>query len=62
MNNDTDPSHYDLPMDGKNILVRAVGDFSGGLLLLERGRFRDSLVRLAPMTGAKVGGFNPKAA
>src|SRR5579862_1681998 len=28
MNNDTDPSHYDLPADGKNILVRAVGDFS----------------------------------
>jgi hypothetical protein len=53
MNNDTDPSHYDLPVDGKNILVRAVGDFSGGLLLLERGRFRDSLVRLSPNDGSE---------
>ena len=53
MNNDTDPNHYDLPMDGKNILVRAVGDFSGGLLLLERGRFRDSLVRLSATDGSE---------
>jgi hypothetical protein len=53
----TDPSAYNLPVDGKTILVRAVGDFSGGLILLERGRFRDSLVSLSPADGSEVWRF-----
>ena len=48
VNNATDPSYYDLPADGKSILLRVSGEDSGGLFLLERGRFRDSLVDLSP--------------
>lgn len=43
-----------LPMDGKSILLRVSGDDSGGLLLLERGRFRDSLVDLSPTDGSEI--------
>jgi outer membrane protein assembly factor BamB len=53
-NNATDPSSYGLPVDGKSILLRAIGDFSGGLTLLERGRFRDSLVELNPADGSEL--------
>jgi hypothetical protein len=51
-NNSTDPRFYGLPEDGKSILIRAVGEFSGGLLLVERGRFRDSI--------ADCGAFAPR--
>lgn len=50
----TDPSSYGLPPDGKTILVRAVSDFSGRLILLERGRFHDSLVSLSAADGSEV--------
>lgn len=56
-NDSTNPSTYGLPLDGKMILVRAVSDFSGRLLLLERGRFRDSLVSLSPDDGTEVWRF-----
>jgi outer membrane protein assembly factor BamB len=56
-NNATDPSAYNLPVDGKSILLRATGNFSGGLVLLERGRFRDSLVNLSPGDGSEVWRF-----
>lgn len=52
-NNATDPSSYGLPMDGKSILLRASGEGSGGMILLERGRFRDSLVDLNPADGSE---------
>jgi hypothetical protein len=41
------------PIDGKSILVHDSGDNFGGLLLLERGRFRDSLVDLNPADGSE---------
>jgi outer membrane protein assembly factor BamB len=53
-NNATDPSSYGLPMDGKSILLRASGEDSGGMILLERGRFRDSLVDLNPADGSEL--------
>ena len=53
-NNATDPSSYGLPMDGKSILLRASGEDSGGMILLERGRFRDSLVDLSPADGSEL--------
>jgi len=53
-NNATDPSSYGLPMDGKSILLRTSGDDHGGLILLERGRFRDSLVDLRPSDGSEL--------
>jgi outer membrane protein assembly factor BamB len=52
-NNSTDPSSYGLPVDGRSILLRTCGDDSGGLMLLERGRFRDSLVDLSPVDGSE---------
>jgi len=52
-NNSSDPSYYKLPLDGKSILLRTCGDFAGGLLLLERGRFRDSLARVGPADGSE---------
>lgn len=48
-----DPSALGLPADGKSILLGATGDASGGMLLLERGRFRDSLVDLNPTDGTE---------
>jgi len=54
LNSATDPSSYGLPMDGKSILLRASGDDSGGMILLERGRFRDSLVDLNPADGTEL--------
>jgi outer membrane protein assembly factor BamB len=54
LNNATDPSSYGLPMDGKSILLRASGEDSGGMILLERGRFRDSLVDLNPANGSEL--------
>jgi outer membrane protein assembly factor BamB len=53
-NNATDPSSYGLPMDGKSILLRASGEDSGGMILLERGRFRDSLVDLKATDGSEL--------
>jgi outer membrane protein assembly factor BamB len=53
-NNATDPSSYGLPMDGKSILLRASGEDSGGMILLERGRFRDSLVDLKAADGSEL--------
>jgi len=48
-----DPSALGLPPDGKSLLVHATGDAVGGILLLERGRFRDSLVDLNPADGSE---------
>lgn len=39
-----DPSTQGLPIDGQTMLIGIEGDSNGGLMLLERGRFRDSLV------------------
>jgi hypothetical protein len=50
-NNSSDPSHYGLPPDGKYILLRICGANSGGIYLLERGRFRDMIVKLDPANG-----------
>jgi PQQ-like domain len=50
-NNPSDPSRYGLPADGKYILLRICGANSGGIYLLERGRFRDRIVKLDPATG-----------
>jgi hypothetical protein len=50
-NNSSDPGHYGLPADGKYILVRICGANSGGIYLLERGRFRDMIVKLDPADG-----------
>jgi outer membrane protein assembly factor BamB len=54
LNNATDPSSYGLPLDGKSILLRASGEDSGGIILLERGRFRDFLVDLNPADGSEL--------
>jgi hypothetical protein len=51
LNNPSDPSHYGLPADGKFILLRICGANSGGIYLLERGRFRDVIVKLDPSDG-----------
>jgi outer membrane protein assembly factor BamB len=51
LNNSIDPSFYNLPADGKWILIGYSPDESGGIILLERGRFQDSLVDLAPADG-----------
>jgi outer membrane protein assembly factor BamB len=53
-NNATDPTSYGLPPDGKSILVHATGDYSGSMIFLERGRFRDSLVDLNPADGSEL--------
>jgi hypothetical protein len=50
-NNSTDPSRYGLPADGKYILIRICGANSGGIYLLERGRFRDRIVKLDAADG-----------
>jgi hypothetical protein len=42
-----DPNSLGLPLDGKSILLNISGDGFGALLLLERGRFRDSIVDLS---------------
>src|SRR5438445_9266884 len=42
-----------LPSDGNSILLRGSGDRFGGLLLLERGRFRDSLLDLRAADGTE---------
>jgi len=52
-NNSSDPSSYGLPADGKSIFLRASGDGAGGMVFLERGRFRDSLVDLNPGDGSE---------
>jgi hypothetical protein len=46
-----------LPIDGKNILLRRCGGSLGDLVLLERGRFRDSLVSLSAADGSEVWRF-----
>jgi PQQ-like domain len=53
-NNATDPTALGLPPDGQSILLRATGDASGGMIFLERGRFRDSLVDLNPADGSEL--------
>jgi hypothetical protein len=53
-NSSAEPSTFGLPADGKSILLRDSGDDSGGLLLLERGRFRDSLVDLSHSDGREA--------
>jgi outer membrane protein assembly factor BamB len=57
-NNATDPSAYNLPSDKDSILLHAVGDMTGGLVLLERGRFRDSLAFLRPGDGMEGWRYN----
>jgi hypothetical protein len=52
--NSHDPSAYGLPLDGQYILVRTSGDNTGGMIFLERGRFRDSLVDLSPADGSEA--------
>lgn len=47
------PDSPGLPIDGKRILVRECGGHFGDLLILERGRFRDSLVSLSPTDGSE---------
>jgi outer membrane protein assembly factor BamB len=49
--NSTDASHRGLPLDGQSMLLGAEVDNYGGLMLLERGRFRDSLVELHAADG-----------
>ena len=49
--NSHDPSAYGLPIDGQFILVRTSSDSAGGMIYLERGRFRDSLGDLSPADG-----------
>jgi outer membrane protein assembly factor BamB len=46
--NSTDPSSYGLPLDGQALLLHITGDMIGGLVILERGRFRDSIVDISP--------------
>jgi hypothetical protein len=43
-----------LPIDGKTILLRTSGDDFGGLLVLEGGRSRDSMVDISPVDGSEV--------
>ena len=43
-----------LPLDGKSIFLRTTGDGFGGLLILEGGRFRDSIVDLNPVNGTEL--------
>ena len=54
VNNATDASSRSLPVDGKTILIHTSADDSGGVMLLERGRFRDSLVDLNPSDGSEL--------
>jgi outer membrane protein assembly factor BamB len=54
VNNATDASSRNLPVDGKSILIHTSADDSGGMMLLERGRFRDSLVDLNPSDGGEL--------
>jgi len=54
VNNATDASSRGLPVDGKSILIHASADDSGGMIFLERGRFRDSLVDLNPSDGSEL--------
>jgi hypothetical protein len=53
-NSATEPNAFGLPADGKFLLLRNSGDGSGGLLILERGRFRDSIVDIGPTDGSEV--------
>jgi hypothetical protein len=57
-NNSAPSNTFGLPADGKSILLRSSGDNSGGMLLLERGRFRDSLVDLSPADGGEAWRFH----
>lgn len=59
-NNSKDPRSYGLPPDGKFILLRTSGDGSGGMILLERGRFSDSIVDLRPADGAEAWRYTSK--
>jgi outer membrane protein assembly factor BamB len=54
VNNATDANYRGLPVDGKSILIHTSADDSGGMMLLERGRFRDSLVDLSPSDGSEL--------
>ena len=56
-NTSIQPNTLGLPADGKAILLRHSGDGFAGLLLLERGRFRDSLVDIGPADGGEVWRF-----
>ncbi|HEY6270506.1 MAG TPA: hypothetical protein VIX19_00760 [Terriglobales bacterium] len=53
-NNPTNLGALGLPADGKSILLDATGDAAGGMILLERGRFRDSIVDLNPVDGSEL--------
>jgi outer membrane protein assembly factor BamB len=53
-NNATDLDSLGLPPDGQSILLHAAGDAAGGIVLLERGRLRDSLVALNPADGTEL--------
>ncbi len=59
-NNSTDPNSYGLPPDGKSILLRTSGDGSGGIFLLERGRFRDSIVDVSSTNGSESWRYTSK--
>ena len=49
----TNPSAFGMPPDGKSILLRVSGADDGGIVILERSRFRDSLVSLGSSNGAE---------
>jgi hypothetical protein len=46
-----------LPIDGRSILLRRCGGSFGDLVLLARGRFRDSLVSISAADGSEVWRF-----
>jgi outer membrane protein assembly factor BamB len=52
------PDSFGLPADGKRMIVREGGGGGGDLLILERGRFRDSLVSLSPTDGSEAWRFD----
>ena len=54
IHNPPDPSFFHLPPDGQSMLMRTSGGNSGGLFILERGRFRDSFVEIGAAGGQEV--------
>ena len=53
-NNPINATNSGLPVDGKSMLLHAIGGSDGGLVVLERGRFRDSLVALNHADGSEL--------
>ena len=53
-NNPINPTTAGLPLDGKSMLLHATGGDDGGLVILARGRFRDSLVGLSHADGSEL--------